>query len=100
MTIVTYKNRLAEGETILTDVVVDWVDEVPERVRVSPYDEVAERVRESGQIAKIKTSEGSLHTLAGRLRRRFTDLRVEGRKIPDEGYYVYMSRKEKPSSQH
>jgi hypothetical protein len=74
----------------VTDISVEWVDEVPERLfRGSPYDEVAEGVRESGRVAKLPTSKGSLHTLANRLRHRYKDLGVQGRTTAD-GHYVYI----------
>ena len=73
----------------MTDISVDWVDEVPERLRTSPYDEIAERVRESSKVAKITTSKGSLHTLANRLRHRYPDLGIKGRTTSD-GHFVFV----------
>ena len=79
----------------MTDISVEWVEEVPERLRPSPYDEIAEGVRESGKVAKITTSKGSLHTLANRLRHRktFNGLGIKGRTTPD-GHFVYVFTKE------
>lgn len=71
----------------------DLVDEVPEKLRPSPYDPVVAAVRETGKIARVATTRGSLHTLANRLRKRYVDLEVEARTTED-GFYVYLSRKE------
>jgi len=77
----------------MTDISVEWVEEVPERLWPSPYDELAQRVRESGKVAKLTSKEGSLHTLASRLRERYPDLEVKGRTTPD-GYFVFVYVKE------
>jgi uncharacterized membrane protein YfbV (UPF0208 family) len=76
----------------LTDINVEWVDEVPERFRATPFDEVAQRVRDTGNVAKITTTQTSVHTLATRLRKRFKDLDVTGRTTAD-GWFVFIERK-------
>ena len=77
----------------MSDISVEWLDEVPELYRSTPFDEVAQRVRDTGKVANISTTSKSLHTLAARLRKRFKDLKVEGRTLPD-GWFVYISEKE------
>lgn len=73
----------------MADIPVEWVEEIPEILHASPYDGVAERVRETGKVAKITSSKDSLHTLAGRLRNRYKDLKVKSRTTED-GYYVFI----------
>jgi uncharacterized membrane protein YfbV (UPF0208 family) len=60
----------------------------------SPYDEVAAKVRESGEVARIVATKTTLNSLANRLRERFKDLTVAARTEAD-GFYVYLERKAK-----
>ena len=82
----------------MSEPVVDWVSEVPAKRHSSPYDAVARRVHETGEIARIKAKKKSVHTTASRLRTReaFKGLLVESRTIPDEDEaFIFVSRKEK-----
>lgn len=75
----------------------ELVDEVPERLKPSSqYDPVADAVRKTGRVAKITSSENSLHTLANRLRGRYPDLEVKARTAED-GYFVFISPQPKES---
>lgn len=76
---------------------VEWVEEIPPRsTRISPYDAIADEVRAKGKVAKVATTEGSLNTLANRLRDRFKDLTVAARTVKGTGdepdqFFVYIS---------
>ena len=68
----------------------EMVDEIPERMKpASQYDPVADMVRKTGRVAKITSSEGSLHTLANRLRTRYEDLDVKAR-TTGGGHFVFI----------
>lgn len=80
-------------ERNLPNIDYEMVDEIPERMKPSSqYDPVADTVRKTGRVAKITSSEGSLHTLASRLRGRYPDLEIKARTTED-GFFVFISPK-------
>lgn len=76
---------------------IEWIDEVPSRRRdteYSVYDPVAEKVRETGKVARIPcATEKERNRIAGRLQTRYPDLRVATRTI-DKEYFVFLAQKE------
>jgi hypothetical protein len=82
----------------MADVEYELVDGIPERMRErhSQYDPVADVVRKTGRTARITSSEGSLHTLANRLRGRYQDLNIKAR-TTEEGFFVFIGPVEKPA---
>ena len=80
-------------EEPLSDLPVEWIDELPIQFRPSPFDAIAQRVFTTGKIAKIRSKENSVYTLANRLRHRFKvqELTVEvtGRATHD-GWFIFI----------
>lgn len=77
----------------MTNISVEWVEEIPDRLSRSPYDPIADQVRQTGKIAKIETTKGTMSTLANRLRNRYKDLEVKSRTTED-GFFVFIETKE------
>lgn len=77
----------------MTDISVDWVEEVPgPKGRSSKYDPIAEQVRSTGKVARIEATEKTMPTIATALRSRYDDLQINQRKQED-GFFVYISKK-------
>lgn len=80
----------------MDEIKVEWVEEIPAPLpRPSPYDPIAEGVREGGKVAKIPVGEMSVHTLASRLRKRYPDLDVAARKEKTGERFIFIALKKK-----
>lgn len=85
-------------EDVLTELSVEWLDELPVQFRPSPFDEVAKRVADTGEVAKVESTKNSVYTLASRLRKRYKDqklgLKVQGRATQD-GWFIFIAKEGK-----
>lgn len=77
--------------------IVEWVDEVPQHRRVSPFDAVIEEVRKTadpGRIAKIEWEEKPISpNKVNQLRKRYTDCEFKQISVPGGGRETYVSYK-------
>ena len=81
----------------MTELSIEWLEELPAQFRPSPFDEVAQRVVKTGQVAQIASTKNAVYTLASRLRKRFIaqklNLKVTGRATHD-GWFIFIYNKE------
>jgi hypothetical protein len=85
-----------QPNTTKTVRIVEWVDEVPQHRRVSPFDAVIEeirRMRDPGKIAKIEWDEKPISpNKVNQLRKRYTDCEFKQITVPG-GRETYVSYK-------
>ena len=76
---------------------VEWIEELPAQFRPSPFDEIAQRVASTSEVAKIASTKNAVYTLASRLRKRYKaqklGVKVTGR-ATHGGWFIFIYPKE------
>lgn len=74
---------------------VDWVDEIPERKRVTPYDSIIEKVLKEGKIARIEATKETAGKIVQTLRSRVVAAGLQAvQRTTTEGTFVFIGPKE------